>query len=46
MRRDIPKLCADSLRAFTKEKYGIKLKAAHAHEIVAAYLGYRSRNAP
>ncbi|MDJ0710597.1 MAG: hypothetical protein QNJ14_09415 [Woeseiaceae bacterium] len=45
MRRDIPKLCADSLRAFAKDNYGIKLKATHAHELVAAYLGYRSRNA-
>ena len=45
MRRDIPKLCADSLRSFAKDKYGIQLKAAHAHELVAAYLGYRSRNA-
>lgn len=45
MRRDIPKLCADSLRAFAKDNYGIKLKAAHAHELVAAYLGYRSKNA-
>ena len=45
MRRDIPKLCADSLRALAKDKYGIKLKAAHAHELVAAYMGYRSKNA-
>ncbi|MFQ5549018.1 MAG: hypothetical protein ACE5FV_12055 [Woeseia sp.] len=45
MRRDIPKLCADSLRALAKDKYGIKLKAAHAHELVAAYMGYGSKNA-
>ena len=45
MRRDIPKQCADSLRKFAKDNYGIKLKAAHAHELVAAYLGYRSKNA-
>ncbi|MBK24695.1 MAG: hypothetical protein CME70_11925 [Halobacteriovorax sp.] len=42
---DFSKLCADSLRNFTKENYNIKLKAAHAHELVAAYFGYNSRNA-
>ena len=42
---EIPKLCADSLRTFTNSKYGIKLKAAHAHELVAAYFGYASKNA-
>lgn len=45
MRRDIPKICADSLRAFALENFGIKLKPSHAHELVAAYLGYRSKNA-
>lgn len=45
MQQSIPKLCADSLRALAKDKYGIKLKPAHAHELVAAYLGYRSKNA-
>lgn len=45
MPHDITKQCADSLRAFAKDKYEIKLKAAHAHELVAAYLGYRSKNA-
>jgi hypothetical protein len=45
MSRDIPKLCADSLRAFANDNYDIKLKPAHAHELVAAYLGYRSKNA-
>ena len=44
MRPEIYKLCADSLRTFSKEKYDIKLKAAHAHELVAAYFGYRSKN--
>ena len=39
------KLCADSLRMFTNEKYSIKLKASHAHELVAAYFGYSSKNA-
>ena len=43
MQRDISKLCADSLRALANEKYGIKLKSAHAHELVAAYFGYRSK---
>jgi len=45
MQRDISKLCADSLRALANEKYGTKLKSAHAHELVAAYFGYRSKNA-
>lgn len=39
---DIVKLCADSLRTFLIEKHGIKLKSGHAHEIVAAFLGYKS----
>lgn len=42
--QDITKLCADHLRAFS-ENYGIKLKASHAHELVAAFLGYKSRAA-
>lgn len=45
MQQDIIKLCADSLRSFTLEKYDIKLKAAHAHELTAAYFGYSSKNA-
>ena len=45
MHRDTSKLCADSLRTLVNEKYGTKLKAAHAHELVAAYFGYRSKNA-
>jgi hypothetical protein len=45
MRHDIPKLCADSLRAFANDNYDIKLKPTHAHELVATYLGYRSKNA-
>jgi hypothetical protein len=45
MQQDIPKMCADSLRAFTNEKLNIKLKAAHAHELFAAYVGYPSKNA-
>ncbi len=38
------KVCADSLRTFTKEKYGLKLKSSHAHELVAAFFGYRTKN--
>ena len=45
MKQDISKLCADSLRTFSKENYDIKLKAAHAHELVAAFFGYKSKNA-
>ncbi len=41
----ITKLCADNLRTFTNDNYGIKLKASHAHELVAAYFGYQSRAA-
>ncbi len=45
MQQSIFKQCADSLRTFTNEKYDIKLKATHAHELVAAYFGYLSKNA-
>lgn len=45
MKLDITKACADSLRAFTQNNYGIKLKSSHAHELVAAYLVYSSRAA-
>ena len=45
MKQDISKFCADSLRTFCTETCGIKLKAAHAHELVAAYCGYASKNA-
>lgn len=45
MQANITKLCADSLRAFTIEKYGIKLKPSHAHQLVAAFFGYPSQNA-
>jgi hypothetical protein len=41
----ISKLCSDSLRVFANDKCGIKLKASHAHELVAAYFGYKSRAA-
>jgi len=45
MKLDITKAYADSLRAFTQNNYGIQLKPTHAHEIVAAYLGYASHAA-
>ena len=45
MQHDITKLCADSLRAFTLNNYGIKLKSTHAHELVATFFGYQSRAA-
>ncbi|RYE39349.1 MAG: hypothetical protein EOP48_25890 [Sphingobacteriales bacterium] len=45
MKLEITKACADSLRIFTQNNYGIQLKPTHAHEIVAAYFGYSSRAA-
>ena len=45
MKLNITKACADSLRAFTQNNYGIQLKSSHAHELVAAYFGYASRAA-
>ncbi len=45
MKFEITKACADSLRTFIQENYGIQLKSSHAHEIVAAYFGYSSRAA-
>ena len=44
MQPDISKICADSLRTFSNEKYDIKLKPAHAHELVAAFFGYPTKN--
>lgn len=44
MQHDITKLCAGSLRALTLEKCGVKLKPTHAHELVAAFFGYPSKN--
>lgn len=41
----ITKLCADHLRAFVNDNHGVKLKASHAHELVAAFFGYKSRAA-
>jgi hypothetical protein len=42
---DITKLCADFLRNHLATQYSHKLKSSHAHEIVAAFFGYRSRAA-
>lgn len=43
MQHDITKLCADSLRSYLNDTHGIKLKSGHAHEIVAAFFGYKSK---
>lgn len=40
----ITKFCADYLRAFSNN-YDVKLKSGHAHEIVAAFFGYKSKAA-
>ena len=45
MHQDISKICADSLRTISNDKYDIKIKPAHAHELVAAFFGYSSKNA-
>ena len=45
MNPEITKACADSLRAFTENNYGIQLKSSHAHELVSAFFGYSSRAA-
>ncbi|RZA01242.1 MAG: hypothetical protein EOP47_11410 [Sphingobacteriaceae bacterium] len=45
MELEITKKCADSLRSFAQNNYGIQLKSSHAHELVAAYFGYSSRAA-
>lgn len=45
MQHETVKLCADSLRTYFKEKNNINVKAAHAHELVSAFVGYRSKNA-
>ena len=33
------------MRSFSQHNFGIQLKSSHAHEIVAAYMGYSSRAA-
>lgn len=43
MQHDITKLCAGSLRSYLHDKHGIQLKSGHAHEIVAAFFGYKSK---
>ncbi|WP_408072882.1 hypothetical protein ACJEHO_08780 [Legionella pneumophila] len=40
----IAKLCAVQLRAISNN-YGVKLKSSHAHELVAAFFGYKSKAA-
>lgn len=40
----IIKICVDNLRNHS-QNHGIKLKASHAHELVASYFGYKSRSA-
>jgi len=40
----LSKRCADSLRVFSGN-HGVKLGASHAHEIVAAFVGYNSNAA-
>ncbi len=42
---DITKICADSLRKFVNDNYDVKLSSSYAHELVAAYFGYKSRAA-
>lgn len=41
----ITKLCADSLCTFTSNNFSIKLKVSLAHELVAAFFGYKSKAA-
>ena len=43
MSLDISKHCATALRTFAKEEHNIKLKSAHAHELVAAFFGYKTK---
>ena len=45
MAPDIAKLCADHLRETVDSENGEKLKSSHAHELVAACFGYKSRAA-
>lgn len=41
---NIVKLCANNLRTISNN-YGVKLKSSHAHELVAAIFGYKSKAA-
>lgn len=43
--KHIVKLCADDLLTIINNNYSIKLKASHAHELVAAFFGYKSNAA-
>lgn len=43
--KHIVKLCADDLRTIINNNCSIKLKASHAHELVAAFFGYKSNAA-
>ncbi len=43
--QDIVKLCADSLRAQPSLIGLYRLKSSHAHELIAAFFGYNSKNA-
>lgn len=45
MKGNISTLCAKSLRTVAEEQYGCKIKSSHAQELVAAYFGYKSKNA-
>lgn len=40
----ITKICADNLRTVCNN-HGVKLKASHAHELVASFFGYKSKAA-
>lgn len=45
MQFNTSKACADHLRTHFSTKYGVKLKATHARELVAAFFGYKSHAA-
>lgn len=45
MQSDISKICADFLRANTLSETNEKLKATHARELTASFLGYKSHAA-
>ena len=44
MQHQLVKQCADSISAFASENHDIKLKPTHAHELVAAFFGYPTKN--
>ena len=45
MNSSVVKICADTLKNHYRENYGVKLKSSHAHELVASFFGYKSKNA-